>query len=430
MKDDGVSEKSCLDFHKSPRPGKIEMQLTKKIDSWRGLSLSYSPGVAHPCIQIVKDPLNVYEYTNRGNSVAVISNGTSVLGLGNLGALASKPVMEGKAALFKKFSGIDAIDIEIDSQNQEDVIRCVQLMGNSFGGINLEDIKSPECFLIEDALIKALDIPVFHDDQHGTAIVVLAGVLNAIEIQKKSIETIKVFCVGGGAAAIACLKLLQEVGVPNQNIFLSDKEGVVHSERTDLNSWKSLFAQNTSCRTIVDAAKDADVLIGLSVAGAIPSQVIDVLAQRPVIFVMSNPVPEIFPEEIRKHCENALIATGRSDYSNQINNLLSFPYIFRGALDVRSSQINIPMKIAAAKAIAAIAKLPFLKEMEEVSGIKNVSFGAEYFIPSAFDPRLFVEVSYAVARTAIETGVARISNFSLPEYKQRLQRGVQNFWDV
>ncbi|MDD7804494.1 MAG: malate dehydrogenase [Endozoicomonas sp. (ex Botrylloides leachii)] len=398
---------AALDYHAHPKPGKISIELTKPAETARDLSLAYSPGVAEPVREIAKMPENAYKYTGKGNLVGVISNGSAILGLGNLGALASKPVMEGKALLFKRFAGVDSIDIEVDSPTPQAFIDTVKRISCTFGGINLEDIKAPECFEIEHRLIEACDIPVFHDDQHGTAIVTTAGMLNALEIAGKQIEQAKLVCLGAGSAAIACLKLLITCGFQAENILMLDSKGVIHTGRNDLNQYKRLFAVETACRTLDDAIVGADVFLGVSGANLLSPEQLKKMAANPIVFACANPDPEIRPDLAKKTCPDVIMATGRSDYPNQVNNVLGFPFIFRGALDVRASSINEEMKIAAVKALCALTKEPVPQEVSDAYEGIELSFGPEYIIPKPTDPRLLGAVSASVARAAVDSGVAR-----------------------
>jgi malate dehydrogenase (oxaloacetate-decarboxylating)(NADP+) len=420
-REEHFSEKEALVFHAQGKPGKIEIKATKPLETQRDLSLAYSPGVAAPVNAIADDISTVYDYTSKGNLVAVISNGTAILGLGNLGAHASKPVMEGKSVLFKRFSDIDSIDLEIDTEEAEEFINSVKYLGPSFGGINLEDIKAPECFIIEDTLRELMDIPIFHDDQHGTAIISAAALLNALDLTGKSIDKAKIVVNGAGAAGIACLELLKAMGMPNENAILCDTEGVIHSERKEnLNQWKSAHATKTDCRTLEDALKGADIFFGLSVGNIISEKMILSMAEKPIVFAMANPEPEILPEKIKECRQDAIIATGRSDYPNQVNNVLGFPYIFRGALDVRAKTINLEMKIAAAKAIAELAKEDVPDEVANAYPGTRPQYGAEYIIPSPFDPRLISKVPPAVAKAAMDTGVARKAIVDMDNYASEL----------
>ena len=422
------SDKEALDFHNSNKSGKIEIISSKPMVTKRDLALAYSPGVAAPVKAISKNPELAYDYTTKGNLVAVISNGTAILGLGNLGAIASKPVMEGKAVLFKRFADIDAIDLEIDSTKPEEIINSIKNFANSFGGINLEDIAAPDCFVIEEKLKKILDIPVFHDDQHGTAIITYAALLNALDISKKNIKKVKVVVNGAGASAMACSNLLLKAGVIKSNIIMLDSKGVIHKNRKNLNKWKQNYATNTNSRKLSDAIKGADVFLGLSSAGVLTKEDVRSMAANPIIFACANPDPEITPEEVEEVRNDAIVATGRSDYPNQVNNLLGFPYIFRGALDVRAKTINDEMKIAAANAIAYLARERVPDEVVAAMGGERPKYGKEYIIPSTFDPRLINVIPVAVAKAAIKSGVARkkIDNFEIysEQLKQRLDPSV------
>ncbi len=398
----------ALSFHTQGQPGKVAMHATKALNTQRDLALAYSPGVAVPCNEIARDVNLSYDYTAKGNYVAVISNGTAVLGLGNLGAAASKPVMEGKSVLFKRFADIDSVDIEVDTTDPEEFINAVKYLGPTWGGINLEDIKAPECFIIEDRLKKIMDIPVFHDDQHGTAIISAAGIINALHVSGKKIEDIKVVVNGAGAAGIACLELLKSMGLPHDNALLCDTKGVIYKGRTEgMNQWKEKHAAKTTDRTLVDAMTGADVFLGLSVKGAVSKEMVKSMADNPVIFAMANPDPEITPEEVHEARSDAIVATGRSDYENQVNNVMGFPYIFRGALDVRASEINDAMKIAAAQALAELAREHVPAEVIKAYGGKDMKFGPRYIIPTPFDARLISVIPLAVAKAAVESGVAR-----------------------
>ena len=414
------TEKEALDYHSQGKPGKIEIIASKPMSTQRDLALAYSPGVAVPVEAIAKDPSKAYEYTSKGNTVAVISNGSAILGLGNLGSLASKPVMEGKAVLFKRFADIDSIDIEVDSQNAEEIINCVAKIGNSFGGINLEDIASPDCFIIEQELKNRLKIPVFHDDQHGTAIITVAGILNALEIVKKSIKKVRVVANGAGAAGLSCISLLKAMGLPDENVVMLDKEGVIYKGRPKVDQFKSAHAADTKLRTLEESMKGADVFLGLSAKNVVTPAMVKSMAKDPIIFACANPDPEILPELIEQTRSDAIIATGRSDYPNQVNNVLGFPYIFRGALDCRAKTINEEMKIAAARAIADLAKEDVPDEVVAAYGGERPKFGKNYIIPSPFDPRLIRNVSAAVAEAAMKSGVAqkKIEDFSA--YKDSL----------
>ena len=398
----------ALLYHAHPVPGKISIELTKPAETVKDLALAYSPGVAEPVREIAADPANAYKYTGKGNMVAVITNGTAILGLGNLGPLASKPVMEGKALLFKRFAGLDSIDIEVKHRTTEDFINTVANIADTFGGINLEDIKAPECFEIEKALIERCSIPVFHDDQHGTAIVTAAGMLNALEVQGKAIEDAIIVCLGAGAAAVACMELLIKCGALREHIYMLDRKGVIHTRRDDLNEYKQLFANNTDKRTLQDVIEDADVFVGVSGPNLLAPEDLKLMADRPVVFACSNPDPEIDPQLAHAARNDLIMATGRSDYPNQVNNVLCFPFIFRGALDVRASEINDEMKIAAVEAIRSIAKEPVPTEVLTAAGIDKLEFGAKYIIPKPMDPRLLPRIAKAVAQAAVDSGVAQI----------------------
>jgi malate dehydrogenase (oxaloacetate-decarboxylating)(NADP+) len=400
-------KQQALKYHAEPIPGKIATAITKPCRDQKDLSLAYTPGVAAPVREIAKDKEAAYLYTGKGNLVAVITDGTAVLGLGNVGALAGKPVMEGKGVLFKKFANIDVFDIEVDAESPQAFIDTVARIAPTFGGINLEDIAAPHCFVIEKALQERLDIPVFHDDQHGTAIIIAAGLLNALEIQGKAIESAKIVCVGAGAAGIASMKLLRELGLPHANIMLVDRTGVVHSGRTDLNEYKREFAIETDKRTLADALNGADAFIGVSGPDLLTAEMLMTMAAKPVVFALSNPDPEIRPEIALKARDDLLMATGRSDYPNQVNNVLGFPFIFRGALDVQARTINTEMQIAAVNALRSLAREPVPQEVLECYGVTSLSFGRDYIIPKPIDPRLIDWVPPAVARAAVATGVAR-----------------------
>ena len=414
-------DQEALAFHANGRPGKLEITATKPLMSQHDLSLAYSPGVAAPCLAIEADPDTAYDYTAKGNVIAVISNGTAVLGLGDIGAAASKPVMEGKAVLFKKFADIDGLDLEVNTKDTEKFVEAVAMLAPSFGGINLEDIKSPECFIIEQQLRERLEIPVFHDDQHGTAIIAAAGLINALHLTGRDISDIRVVSNGAGAASIACVELFKSMGVPHENIILVDRSGVIYQGReASMNQWKSAHAVKTDARTLEDALVGADVFLGLSVAGAVTPKMVETMAERPIIFAMANPVPEIMPEDAKKVRPDAIIATGRSDYPNQVNNVLGFPYIFRGALDVRASKINEEMKIAAAEAIAMLAREDVPDAVAEAYGGQVLQYGEDYIIPAPFDPRLISAVSSAVAAAAMDSGVARKPIEDLERYRRDL----------
>ncbi|WP_298940841.1 malic enzyme-like NAD(P)-binding protein [uncultured Psychromonas sp.] len=398
----------ALDYHAFPKPGKISIELTTSAETADDLSLAYSPGVAEPVREIAANPNDVYKYTAKGNLVAVITNGTAILGLGNLGPLASKPVMEGKALLFKRFANLDAIDIEVKHRTPEEFINTVANIADTFGGINLEDIKAPECFIIEKELKQCCSIPVFHDDQHGTAIVTAAAMLNALDIQGKSIEDVKIVCMGAGAAAIACMELLIKCGALREKIYMLDRKGVIHTRRDDINEYKQRFANNTDQRTLQDVICGADVFVGVSGPNVLGAEDVKLMAPNPVIFACSNPDPEIKPELAHSVRDDLIMATGRSDYPNQVNNVLCFPFIFRGALDVRATDINDEMKVAAVNAIRDIAKQAVPQAVLDASGSRALTFGKDYIIPKPMDPRLLKSVAGAVARAAVETGVAQI----------------------
>ena len=419
---DHYTDKEALEFHSHVKPGKIEISSSKNMTTKRDLALAYSPGVAAPVRAISENPEAAFDYTSKGNLVAVISNGSAILGMGNLGALASKPVMEGKAVLFKRFADIDSIDLEIDSSEPTEIINSIKNFAPSFGGINLEDIAAPDCFIIEEKLKEILDIPVFHDDQHGTAIITTAALLNALDISKKSIDKVKIVVNGAGASAMACTNLFKKSGVPQKNITMVDRKGVIFRGRDNLNQWKSSHAIETNNRTLDDAIKDADVFLGLSAKGALTKDMVKKMAKNPIIFACANPDPEITPEEIEEVRSDAIIATGRSDYPNQVNNLIGFPYIFRGALDVRSKTINEEMKVAAAHAIANLAKEDVPDEVVAAMGGERPHYGKEYIIPSTFDPRLISVIPAAVAKAAIETGVARVKIDNFETYKEQLKQ--------
>jgi malate dehydrogenase (oxaloacetate-decarboxylating)(NADP+) len=416
-----VTGEEALAMHAEGRPGKLEIRLTKPLVTARDLSLAYSPGVAEPCLHIHRDPSLAYDYTAKGNFVAVISNGTAVLGLGNLGALASKPVMEGKVALFKRFADVDGIDLCIDTEDADQFINAVRYLGPSFGGINLEDIKAPECFIIEQRLRELMDIPVFHDDQHGTAIVAAAGLINAAHLTGRDLRDTRLVINGAGAASIACAELLRAMGMQPANIIMCDTKGVLYRGRTEgMNQWKSAHAVETTARTLTQALEGADVFFGLSVKGAVTQDMVRAMAPAPIIFAMANPDPEITPEEARAARPDCIVATGRSDYPNQVNNVLGFPFIFRGALDVRASTINDAMKIAAARALAMLAREDVPEEVGSAGAGQSLRFGAEYIIPNAFDPRLISRVPPAVAKAAVDSGVARKPITDLPRYARSL----------
>jgi malate dehydrogenase (oxaloacetate-decarboxylating)(NADP+) len=401
-------KQDALDYHQFPKPGKISVELTTEANSARDLSLAYSPGVAEPVKAIAENPEDAYKYTSKGNLVAVISDGTAILGLGNLGPLASKPVMEGKSLLFKRFAGVDSIDLEVESESPQAFIDTVRRIANTFGGINLEDIKAPECFEIERTLIEQCDIPVFHDDQHGTAIVTVAGMINALEIQGKKIDEASMVVLGAGAAAISCSKLLISAGMKPENIYMLDRKGVIHTGRDDLNQYKAMFAVDTDKRTLADAMDGADIFLGLSGPNLLEAELLKTMAPNPIVFACSNPDPEIAPALAHATRDDLIMSTGRSDFPNQVNNVLGFPFIFRGALDVRSKSINEEMKLAAAYAIAALAKEPVTQEVLTAYELDSLEFGRDYIIPKATDSRLLGIVSNAVAQAAIDTGVATL----------------------
>ncbi|MDA9152518.1 NADP-dependent malic enzyme, partial [Planktomarina temperata] len=407
MPNNKVTDADALAYHLEPTPGKFEITASVPMTTQRDLSLAYSPGVAVPCLAIADNPELAYDYTNKGNLVAVISNGTAVLGLGNLGALGSKPVMEGKAVLFKRFADVNSIDIELDTENPEEFINAVKLMGPTFGGINLEDIKAPECFIIEQALKEVMDIPVFHDDQHGTAVICAAGLINALHLSGKKIQDVKIVLNGAGAAGIACIELLKSMGAKHNNCIVCDTKGVIYQGRTEgMNQWKSAHAISTELRSLDDAMAGADVFLGVSVKGAVTPAMVESMAPDPVIFAMANPDPEITPEEAHAVRPDAIVATGRSDYPNQVNNVLGFPYLFRGALDIHARAINDEMKIACARALADLAREEVPDEVALAYGTK-LSFGRDYIIPTPFDPRLIYRIPPAVARAGMDTGAAR-----------------------
>lgn len=406
MSDD--MKQAALDYHEFPRPGKISVELSTEAESQLDLSLAYSPGVAEPVREIAKDPENAYRYTAKGNLVAVISNGSAILGLGDLGPLASKPVMEGKALLFKRFAGLDSIDIEVDAESPQAFIDTVARIADTFGGINLEDIKAPECFEIERVLIERCNIPVFHDDQHGTAIVTAAGMINALEIAGKKLDEASIVCLGAGAAAHACMKLLVNMGAKIENIYMIDRTGVIHSGRENLTPEKAAFASETDKRTLDDAIDGADVFVGLSGPNLLSAEQLSKMAPNPVVFACANPDPEIRPELAHETRDDVIMATGRSDFPNQVNNVLGFPFIFRGAMDVRATAINEEMKEAAVRALAELAKTPVPQEVLDAYGLDSLEFGPGYIIPKATDSRLLGAVSTAVAQAAIDSGVARL----------------------
>ncbi|MCH7707685.1 MAG: hypothetical protein IH884_04300 [Myxococcales bacterium] len=419
-----ITREQALAYHREGRPGKLKVIPTKPTETQQDLALAYTPGVAEPCREIAKDPATVFDYTIKGNLVGVVSNGTAVLGLGNIGALASKPVMEGKAVLFKRFADIDVFDIELDSQDVDEIVRTIECIAPTFGGINLEDIRAPECFEIEERLIESLDIPVFHDDQHGTAIISGAALLNALEITGKKIDEIRIVFSGAGAAGIGCARFYRGLGVPVENMILCDSHGVIYEGRTAaINKYKSEFQHKTSARTLADAIKNADVFCGLSQAGLVTADMVRSMAPNPIIFAMANPDPEITPDEVRQVRDDAIVATGRSDYPNQVNNVLGFPFIFRGALDVQASRINEPMKVACARALAELAKrgkvVPQI--VRDAYGNENFELGPNYLIPKPFDPRLLTYVVPAVAQAAMDSGVAR-RKIDIVEYGHQLSK--------
>ena len=419
-----ITREQALAYHADGRPGKLKVTPTKPTETQEDLSLAYSPGVAEPCREIAKNPDDVYKYTSKGNLVAVISNGTAVLGLGNIGALAGKPVMEGKAVLFKRFADVDVFDIEVDTENADEFSRAVELIAGTFGGINLEDIRAPECFEIEERLVESLDIPVFHDDQHGTAIISGAALINALEITGRKIEDTRVVFSGAGAAGIGCARFYRDLGVKLENMVLCDSHGVIYEGRaTGMNRYKAEFSNRTSARTLADALKDADVFAGLSQAGLVTPEMVKSMAPKPIIFAMANPDPEILPDVVAHVRDDAIMATGRSDYPNQVNNVLGFPFIFRGALDVRARKINEAMKLAAANALAELARrgkvVPQI--VRDAYGNENFELGPNYIIPKPFDPRILTYVVPAVAQAAMDSGVAR-TKIDIVEYGHQLSK--------
>ncbi|QKF82182.1 malic enzyme-like NAD(P)-binding protein [Halarcobacter ebronensis] len=415
-----VTKEEALEYHQFPKPGKLAIETTTELKTQRDLSMAYTPGVAFPCLEIEENPENAYKYTAKRNLVAVISNGTAVLGLGNIGALASKPVMEGKSVLFKKFSAIDSFDIEVDEEDIDRFVDVCKAIAPTFGGINLEDIKSPECFEIERRLVEELNIPVMHDDQHGTAIITTAGLINACDIIKKNLEDLKVVVVGAGAAAISCARMYKAVGV--KNIIMCDSKGVIHDKRDDLNKYKKEFSHPKPLSKI-EAFRGADVVLGLSRPGTFTQEHISVMADEPIVFSLANPTPELFPEDVLAIRDKAIVGTGRSDFNNQVNNVIGFPFIFRGALDVQAKKINMAMKKAAAKAIADLAKKPVPDDIKAIFG-DHLVYSKEYILPKPFDKRLIVEVSAAVAQAAVDTGVARVKSFNIEEYKEKLSKMI------
>ncbi len=415
-----VTREEALDYHQYPKAGKLAIETTTELETQDDLSKAYTPGVAFPCLEIEENPENAFKYTAKRNLVAVITNGTAVLGLGNIGALAAKPVMEGKSVLFKKFSAIDSFDIEVDEENPEKFIDVCKAIAPTFGGINLEDIKSPECFEIEKRLIEELDIPVMHDDQHGTAIITSAGVINACDILGKNLEELKVVVVGAGAAAISCSRMYKAIGI--KNIIMIDSKGVCHDGRDDLNEFKKEFSVKEAM-TKMDAFREADMVLGLSRPGTFTQEHIAVMADEPIVFTLANPTPELFPDEILAIRDKALIGTGRSDFNNQVNNVIGFPFIFRGALDVQAKKINMAMKKAAAYAIADLAKKPVTDDIKKIFG-DHITYSKEYILPKPFDKRLIVEISSAVARAAVESGVAREKNYDHEAYREQLSKMI------
>ncbi len=418
-------KQDALNYHSQGRPGKIEVVSTKPCETAEDLSLAYTPGVAVPCLEIEKNPELAYKYTAKGNLVAVVSNGTAVLGLGDIGPLASKPVMEGKGILFKRFADVDAYDIEIETYSNEEVISVVKAIAPTFGGINLEDIKAPNCFEIEEKLIEELNIPVFHDDQHGTAIICCAGLVNALEITKKKIDQIRVVFSGAGAASISCARLFLALGVSKEKLIMVDSKGVIFEGRTEgMNKYKEEFANTSALRTLEEAMVGSDVFIGCSAKGLLSKKMVKTMAADPIIFAMANPDPEILPEDVAEVRNDAIMATGRSDYANQVNNVLGFPFIFRGALDVRASRINEEMKLAASQALANLAKEEVTAEVKKAYGDADFSFGKDYIIPKPFDKRVLTWVAPAVAKAAMDSGVARIQIDDLDEYRKQLIKRI------
>jgi len=417
-----LTKAEALEYHSQPTPGKIEVIATKPCATQRDLSLAYTPGVADPCLEIEKDPDLCYTYTARGNLVAVISNGTAVLGLGDIGALAGKPVMEGKAVLFKRFAGVDVFDIEVDTHDPEELIHIVQKLEPTFGGINLEDIKAPECFMIERRLQETMDIPIFHDDQHGTAIISGAALVNGCILQGKKVEDVRMVISGAGAAGIACAKFYISLGVKPENVIMADSKGVIYKGRKEnMNPFKAEFAADTSARTLADAMKGADCFSGLSHAGIVTQEMVRSMADKPIIFAMANPVPEIMPDEAKAARPDAIVATGRSDFPNQVNNVLGFPFIFRGALDVHARKINEEMKLAASHALASLSREPVLDCVLEAYNLDRLEFGPDYVVPKPFDPRVLVWEASAVAEAAVKSGVARVPMQDFEAYRKRLE---------
>ena len=430
-----ISLEEILNYHKSPRPGKLEVIPSKPCFTQNELSIAYTPGVAEPCKIIEKEPEKVYDYTGKSNLVAVISNGTAVLGLGNIGALASKPVMEGKGVLFKRFADVNVFDIEIDSQDPDEVIKVCQLIAPTFGGINLEDIKAPECFYIEEKLIETVDIPVFHDDQHGTAVIVTAAVVNALEIVGKKIDEIKIVMNGAGAAGIAIAKMLVTAGAKKENITMCDSRGVIYKGReAGMNKYKEEFANDTSDRTLEDAMKGADLFIGVSKKDIVSQEMVKSMANKPIIMAMANPDPEIRPEKVYEVRDDAIVATGRSDYPNQVNNVLCFPFLFRGALDVRAKKITPNMKLAAVKALADLAKEEVPEFVLKAYNVEKLEFGRDYIIPKPFDPRVLTKMAMGVAKAAMEDNVARTPIEDFEKYKENLDKKgeslIKNFEEI
>ena len=414
-----TTDQEALDYHEHPRPGKLATQITKPFKTQKDLSLAYTPGVAVPCLEIEKDPETAYRYTSKANLIGVVSNGTAVLGLGDIGALASKPVMEGKAVLFKEFADLDATDIEVDTKDVARFCDVVEAIAPTFGGINLEDIKAPQCFEIEERLVRRLDIPVMHDDQHGTAVISAAGIINTCQITDRALGDLQIVIVGAGAAAISCARLYRHLGI--NTIYMIDSKGVVHQGRDDLNKYKAEFACDSHVSTQEAAFENADVVVGLSRPGSFGKEDIARMKERPVVFALANPTPEIFPDEVREVRPNAIIATGRSDFPNQVNNVLGFPFIFRGALDVRATAITTEMKVAAAEALAKLARKEapaYLNELYDT----ELTFGAEYIIPKPFDRRLIVEISSAVAAAAYRGGVSKLKRFDIDSYRASLEQ--------
>ena len=418
------TKEDALRYHSEGRPGKIEVCLTKPCETQRDLSLAYTPGVAEACREIEKNPENAFKYTIRKNLVAVITDGTAVLGLGNIGPLAGKPVMEGKGVLFKKFADVDVFDLEVSPRDPDDLIHIIESLEPTFGGINLEDIKAPECFYIEEELIKRMGIPVFHDDQHGTAIITAAGLLNALEIIGKDIGEVKVVFSGAGAAAISCSKLLESLGVKHKNIWLTDRKGIVTKDRAGVEPYRGYFAQDVEHGTLADAMKDSDVFVGVSAKGLVTKEMVKSMKERPIIFAMANPDPEILPEEAKEARPDCIMATGRSDYPNQVNNVLGFPFIFRGALDVSATAINEDMKLAAAKSLADLAKEPVPDYVKEAYGGADLKFGPEYIIPKPIDQRILYWEAPAVAKAAMDSGVAKYAIEDFDAYRAALKRRI------